>query len=143
MLRVTIENLRPDIGWRFHYNNKNDKTYVLFLADFDGVDGHEEGDGKEGYSGLCPTCYGGEVCEAVPCRDEEDTMSRYDAVYGLAACHVEVVPDIVVRGVETAGPLEPEDAVEGGEGVGQRVGEESEDGQGPEEDDSLFLFHSE
>ena len=44
MLRVTIENLRPDIGWRFHYNNKNDKTYVLFLADFDGVDGHEEGD---------------------------------------------------------------------------------------------------
>ena len=34
-------------------------------------------------------------------------------------------------------------APEGGEGVGQRVGEESEDGQGPEEDDSLFLFHSE
>ena len=44
MWRVTIENLRPDIGWRFHYNNKNDKTYVLFLADFDGVDGHEEGE---------------------------------------------------------------------------------------------------
>ena len=53
-----MENLRPIIRGRFYFNNKNDKTYVLFLADLDGIDGHEERDDEHHAHGGRPLLVG-------------------------------------------------------------------------------------